>query len=367
MTKAAAVLLQSWWRMVKQQRLYKEEVAKVVTCQATVRGFLDRRCYQIIRNAALVIQQRFRENRVMRKERQSYLTKKNAALKLQSWWRMTKQKSEYQEQLKKVVKCQASIRQVLLRKRFLKMRQAAIIIQERFRDYQVMAKERSTFLQKKQAAIILQSNWRMLRQRRTFQEEMVVVIKCQAMVKAKIQRLKFLRMKATAMIIQQRFRDHKKTLELRAEFLELKRAATVLQSNWRAMKQKRVYKEEIRKIVMCQAIVRSYLAKRHYLNMKRAASVIQQRYRDSRQVQMERKRFLRTKSATLKIQSWWRMVRARQQFSTILRAAIICQATIRTFVMRRRFLKLKEASRVLQERWRATREAKEMRSNYVKL
>merc|ERR1719234_106238 len=199
MTKAAAVLLQSCWRMVKQQRLYKEEVAKVVACQAAVRGFLDRRCYQIIRNAALVIQQRFRENRVMRKERLSYLTKKNAALKLQSWWRMTKQRSEYQEQLKKVVKCQASIRQVLLRKRFLKMRRAAIIIQERFRDYQVMAKERSTFLEKKQAAMILQSNWRMLRQRRVFEKEMVVVIKCQAMVKAKMQRQQFLLMKASAM------------------------------------------------------------------------------------------------------------------------------------------------------------------------
>merc|ERR1719234_1738693 len=367
MTKAAAVLLQSWWRMVKQERLYKEELDKVVVCQATVRGFLDRRCYQIIRRAALVIQQRFRENRVMRKERQSYLTKKSAALKLQSRWRMTKQKSKYQDQLKKVVKCQSSIRQVLLRKRFLKMRKATIVIQERFRDYQVMAKERDAFLEKKQAAVILQSNWRMLRQRRIFKKEMVVVIKCQAMVKAKIQRQKFLQMKASAMIIQQRFRDHKKTLERRAEFLELKWAATVLQSNWRAMKQKRVYKEEIRKIVMCQAIVRGYLAKRYYLNMKRAALVIQQRYRDSKQVKMERERFLRTKSATLNIQSWWRMVRARQQFFPILRAAIICQATIRTFVMRRRFLKLKAASKVMQERWRATREAKEMRSNYVKL
>merc|ERR550519_1380322 len=32
-SKAAAVDLQSWWRMMKQQKLYKEEVSKVVTCE----------------------------------------------------------------------------------------------------------------------------------------------------------------------------------------------------------------------------------------------------------------------------------------------------------------------------------------------
>merc|ERR550519_2749407 len=170
-TKAAAVHLQSWWRMMKQQKLYKEEVSKVVTCQAVVRGFLDRRCYQIIRNAALVIQRRFRDCQIARKERQTYLAKKSAALKLQSWVRMTKQRSEYQEEVRKVVKCQASIRQVLQRQRFLKMRAAAIVVQDRFRDYQKMTKHRRAFLEKKQAVVKLQSHWRMLRQGRIYKKE----------------------------------------------------------------------------------------------------------------------------------------------------------------------------------------------------
>merc|ERR1719228_1962591 len=171
--------------MIKQRKEYREEVSKVVICQAVIRGFLDRRCYQIIRNAALVIQQRFRDCRVARKERQIYLAKKSAALKLQSWIRMTKQRWEYQEE----------IRQVLQRQRFLKMRSAAIVIQERFGDYQKMTKSRHAFLEKKQAAVKLQSHWRMLRQRRAFKEELVAVVKCQALVKAKMQRQTFLRMK----------------------------------------------------------------------------------------------------------------------------------------------------------------------------
>ena len=122
--EAASLLIQTWWRMIRQRRMFTEEKKSIIKCQAVVRRYTARSCYLSIRRGALTIQQRYR----MKKERQQYLAKKkgaaqklNAALLLQCWSRMILQKRSYQADLSKIIKCQAVVRQVQQRRRFLQM------------------------------------------------------------------------------------------------------------------------------------------------------------------------------------------------------------------------------------------------------
>ena len=115
----AAVRLQRWWRRVRQKRKRRAEVAKVIFMQAVrlQRWWRRVRQRERLREAAIVVQQRWRATLEMRMQRASFLGLKNfalafetrllylehlkekrAALAVQRWWRMVKQRRKRVEE-----------------------------------------------------------------------------------------------------------------------------------------------------------------------------------------------------------------------------------------------------------------------------
>ena len=111
----AAVRLQRWWRRVRQKRKRRAEVAKVIFMQAVrlQRWWRRVRQRERLRKAAIVVQQRWRATLEMRMQRAfflrlkrsalafetrllylEHLKEKRAALAVQRWWRMVKQRRE---------------------------------------------------------------------------------------------------------------------------------------------------------------------------------------------------------------------------------------------------------------------------------
>ena len=115
----AAVRLQRWWRRVRQKRKRRAEVAKVIFMQAVrlQRWWRRVRQRERLRKAAIVVQQRWRATLEMRMQRAlflrlkrsalafetrllylEHLKEKRAALAVQRWWRMVKQRRERVEE-----------------------------------------------------------------------------------------------------------------------------------------------------------------------------------------------------------------------------------------------------------------------------
>merc|ERR1719370_1849160 len=152
--------------MVKQREKHRAEVAKMILLQAHIRGINQRRGYLRMREAARGVQKRFRATQKMRTERASFLRLQKSALVIQSQYRMVRTQRQYKEKIAKVIKCQSVIKAFLLRRRFLEIKAAACLIQQRFGEFKAMRGEREEFLKKKSAALAIQSWWRMMKQRR---------------------------------------------------------------------------------------------------------------------------------------------------------------------------------------------------------
>merc|ERR1719278_2535965 len=95
---------------------------------------------------------------------------------------------QYKDKIAKVIKCQSVIKAFLLRRQYLEIKASASLIQQRFREFKAMRGEREEFLKKKSAALSVQSWWRMIKQRREYREEVSKVVKCQALVRQRLQR-----------------------------------------------------------------------------------------------------------------------------------------------------------------------------------
>ena len=117
----AAVRLQRWWRRVRQKRKRRAEVAKVIFMQAVrlQRWWRRVRQRERLREAAIVVQQRWRAILEMRMQRASFLwlqrfalaiqtrfrylecrkERKRAALAIQRWWRLVKQRREKAQEI----------------------------------------------------------------------------------------------------------------------------------------------------------------------------------------------------------------------------------------------------------------------------
>ena len=104
----AAVRLQRWWRRVRQRRRQRAEVAKVIFMQARIRRFIQRRRYLRLR----------------------------AILGIQTNFRMMRTRTQYKMQMAKIIKCQSLIKAFLVRRLYLevlKEKRAALAVQRWWR------------------------------------------------------------------------------------------------------------------------------------------------------------------------------------------------------------------------------------------
>ncbi|KAM4860799.1 abnormal spindle-like microcephaly-associated protein [Thomomys bottae] len=131
--RKAVVVLQNHYRAflcAKQQRqIYLQTRSCIIFVQAGMRGFIQKRKFQKIKNSAKKIQAAWR-----RYEAKKYLCKVYAACKIQAWYRGWRARQEYLAILNTVKFVQRCFRAKQERTRFLKMRASVVIIQKKWRE-----------------------------------------------------------------------------------------------------------------------------------------------------------------------------------------------------------------------------------------
>ncbi|XP_073917766.1 unconventional myosin-IXa isoform X5 [Castor canadensis] len=147
----------------------------------------------------------------------------------------------HQEVLRRIIVLQRWFRVLLCRQHFLHLRQASIIIQRFWRSYLHLKQVRDAVVQKDafvmaSAAALLQASWR-----------------------AHLERQRYLELRSSAIIIQQRWRELCRRRHM---------AATCIQARWRGYRESKRYKAQRNKIILLQSACRGFRARQRFKALK---------------------------------------------------------------------------------------------------
>jgi len=355
--KKASIEIQTWWRMVQCQQSFKAVVNIVIMLQAQFRRCLAMKRFVKLKSAALYVQRQYRRKLELVKFKQQMLImqeeklrKRRAAVRIQSFWRMQKDKRKYNFKLRSIVLLQSSVRGVLLRRNYLELKKAAVTIQSWWKS---TVKDRQyEQLMKKVAATRIQSFWRMHREMRKYNLKLNGIILLQSSVRGILARKNYSREKNATVSIQRwwkcirLYRYHKQMI------LQRKEASIKIQSWWRMLMEKKSLSEKLKAITVIQSFVRGFLGRKKYCSVKNATIAIQNQWRAYKLQKEVRGIYIEKKRAVLKVQSWWRMVRGRRKLLELKKYALLCQSMIRRNQRRGEYVRNREAAIVIQNWWR---------------
>lgn len=410
--RKAAITIQSSYRrlMVKKQLQERHRAAALI--QATFRMHRTYVRFHLWKRASIRIQQHYRTYRTIKlqKEQQLREEKHHAAVRIQSTYRMHRQRCVYQ-QLRwaaKVIqkKYRANKRRQGLasaRKEETPLTQmhfqgsntakqvqlqhdAAVIIQKHFRAFKakrLMESERGFQAvwrtskarqdsSRAGAACRIQAWYRRCRVRRRYLTLLKAVKIIQGYFYAKLERTRFLKMRAAAIVIQRKWRA---ALSARAarENLTLKRhgAACVIQAHFRGYKERQSFRQQKSAVLTIQRHVRALVAARRertkYSQFQKSAVVLQALVRgwlvrkrvSEQKAKIRRFRFIAAAychMCALRIQRAYRCHMAMRNAKKHVNSVIFIQRWFRRRLQQKRFIeqyrKIMKAEREVQARRR---------------
>uniref|UniRef100_A0A9J7ZY88 Assembly factor for spindle microtubules n=1 Tax=Cyprinus carpio carpio TaxID=630221 RepID=A0A9J7ZY88_CYPCA len=349
------------WRI--QSLLKKNHAASVI--QAAFRKWHAKKLLE--RNAAaLRIQAWYR----MQRCKTQYLDMKSKAVCVQAWFRGHLQRCKFRTLKKRhdaSVVIQSAFRAYLVRKHVSKMKQNAVAIQRWFQACMLRKAEQKRYFKIKSAVLVLQAAFRGWRVRRSVAQRLQAALLIQTAFRRFMAQRHYLRLKRSAIFLQQRYRAKVLGDKLRQEYMALKLASATIQAIWRGRAERKKISQLHRFARTIQSNYRRYAAHTRFLEMRQAAVVIQRRYRafrDGRRVYAE---YTEIKRATIVLQSAYRGKRARQELQKKNKAATLIQSVIRAHSCRQRFLALKRAAIVIQQHHRGLALGRLERSHYILL
>ncbi|XP_053098954.1 abnormal spindle-like microcephaly-associated protein [Hemicordylus capensis] len=386
-----AILLQARIRMLLAVAAYKKVCWAVLTIQkrlrATLRAKDDGQNYQKLKHSALVIQSAFRrwKCRKMKHKIEAEMLlqttelakEERAALAIQSWYRMSRDRKNYLRIRQNVIKIQSFFRCIKAKLIYKEKRMCVLTIQKYYRTYRLGKMEREIYLQKCAAAVCLQSAfrrmkvrllyrqiraacvfqslWRMRQERRSFLHLKHSVIVVQSYVRKHQQLKKYKAIKSAVSIIQARYRAHIACKKAVSSYQHLHCAAVVLQSAFRA-KQARKEANMLKPVIKIQACFRAYVVRKRCLNLKLAVVKIQSFIK----MKAARKYYCALREATRYVQRRYRSrkhaLQLQGEYRKLRSTCILLQAVVRGNLVRKRIRMWQEAAVVLQAWYRMTRE-----------
>ncbi|XP_008182570.1 protein abnormal spindle isoform X2 [Acyrthosiphon pisum] len=408
----------------------------------------DRKQFIILRRTAVFVQRKFRSKIAMERDRQQFIKTKQSAFLIQKVYRgfkirknwpqiktaliieknnrinainvikrslrknlpPTEDKLYYEKLLHLTLTIQRRFRANNLmkvqKKAFIMLKKSAIVIQQRFRAKQAMIKQKNHYLKLKMCTLKLQAVTRgyiVRKQWSALHTELKAnrthLTNCSNIIKRALRsnlpltedRIQFLDLKRSVIIIQNRFRALKEMKLQRQKYLQLKTATLKLQSlargyilrkQWPSLRNQLMVKRQC--LINCSNIIKRVLRNNlsltedriQFLDLKRSVIIVQNRFRALKEMKLQRQKYLQLKTATLKLQSLARGYILRKQWPSlrnelmVKRQRLINCSNIIKKVLRKnlpannnrlRFLEIKRATILIQSRFRANRQVKEYR------
>ena len=316
--------------------------------QSAVRCHIARRQYLKLRKAAVIIQERRRALVTSRHVQTNYQHFRRSLILLQSLVRARKVRREFKVLCKRLTLVQATVRGFLARSKYQKMRQAAVVIQQRYRAYREGCAVYFWFIVQRGACIVIQAHIKAWLLRRHYLAKKkaahVIQVYHRATSLAKQQRHQYLDMRSAAITIQ----SYTRGLITRRN-MKLLRAATCLQSWWRMSVVRREYSLQHRKVVVLQSFVRMWLCETRYKAVRVASVTMQRRFRACQLSKKVRDEFLEKKGSCLFIQHCYRFYRQRRLVANMLH----------------RVAELRHVALLVQRRYHANRVMEQTRTDYL--
>ncbi|XP_035313151.1 abnormal spindle-like microcephaly-associated protein isoform X1 [Cricetulus griseus] len=386
----AACVLQSYWRM-RQERVGFLNLKKIVIrLQAHIRRHQQVQKYKRIKEAAIIIQTRFRASVSARKALVSYQKTRSSVIvlqsayrgmqarkmfshtlksvvKIQSYYRAYTSRKKFQSFRKATIKLQSIVRMKQTRKQYLHLRAAVLFIQQWYRFQKLAAQKRKEYIQVCESCIKLQAYFRGCLVRRQMRLQSKAAISLQSYFRMRKTRQQYLKMCKAAVVIQNFYRAYKAQVSQRKKFLQVKGAAVCLQAAFRGHKARQVLKQQSTAAVTIQRVFRGYSQRMKFQTVLQSAVKIQRWYRAHKIASDMRTQFLTTGVAVVSLQSAYPGWRVGQQLRRKHEAAVKIQSTFRMLLAMKRFKLLRTAAVVIQQHARARAAAKRQRLEYLEL
>ncbi|XP_064086058.1 LOW QUALITY PROTEIN: abnormal spindle-like microcephaly-associated protein homolog [Macrobrachium nipponense] len=395
MRHEAAAKIQARFREWLARRRYSQIRQSIIKLQAHARGLLVRKQIEVQHKAAVVIQSRFRGYRMRRDFRLLY----SSAVYLQRWWRsiteIRKQQKEFKRAKDSVVRLQAHIRGMLVRRKESRQKQAATVIQSYVRRwivsrsyhqrvlaaiqiqrwYRSLKKakyQQSKYQSLRKATVLIQASYKGFVVRKNIAEQRAAQVKIASHFRGWQVRktIKFQQTVRSAKIIQTWWRATSLAREQQSQYCRVKKATILIQSYTRGMIARSDMKKKHRAALTIQSCIRGWLQRRKYIRLCHSVTKIQSFVK----CYQARRRFLLRKEKAIVVQKWWRgLTETRRQvegYREIRQAVVILQASVRGMKVRREIRKQCAAAVKIQSyvrRWLICRKYTKQTHSVIKI
>ncbi|XP_047377735.1 abnormal spindle-like microcephaly-associated protein isoform X2 [Sciurus carolinensis] len=300
MQKCAALQIQSFLQMVVYRRRFVQQKRAAITLQRYFRTWQTRKQFLLCRKAVVVLQNHYRARLSAQHQKQVYLQIR-----------------------KSVVIIQARIKGFIQKRKFHKIKSSTIKIQAIWRRYKA-----KKYLNKVRAACKIQAWYRCWRARNEYLAVLKAVEIIQGCFYAKRERTRFLKMRASTIIIQRKWRATLSILEQRAKARLLHFTAAAYY-HLSALRIQRAYK--------------LHMARKNANKQVNSAICIQRWFR----AKLQRKRFIEKYCSIIKTEH-----EVQEYMNQRNRAASVIQKAVRHFLLRKRQEKFNSRITKIQALWR---------------
>jgi abnormal spindle-like microcephaly-associated protein len=301
----AATRLQAYFKGIvtrKYFRLFREERVQAVVClQNHFKRYLAMKRYRLIKRSVFLMQKWFRSVKITRVTRKNFVDKRNAAVKIQRWYR--------RQVLARKLLSAAPLIQGIRRQAELEYN-SAVVLQRSLKSYTVRRKFRETV-------------FGVVRFNRRKREKSYNATKIQSFVRMVKERREFLVIRKSTIVIQTHWRRYSLAKREHTEYKLLRTTTITVQRQFRAQ------------IMMRQE-------RRTYVTTRQTIVNVQQRFRANKAMVVQREHYCRIKAATVclqqKLRAMTAMKREREAFLRLKSAAIVLQARFRARLVRNFYL-----------------------------
>ncbi|XP_062919928.1 abnormal spindle-like microcephaly-associated protein [Mobula hypostoma] len=363
--KEACIYLQSAIRQhLAQKQLYLCRQA-AIKIQSMFRMYRVRTQYQRIHFAAVVIQRGFRVYQEGTRQRQDFLKTREAVIRLQAAYKGYCVRKKMKLQHRAASKIQAAFRGHASRIKYLSMKNAAIAIQNWYRNCKVGQQQQLKYLSIKASVVILQAAFRGLSARKRLEAQHKAAVTIQTAFRRCRAQYQFGVLKRAVITVQCHFRAKLLGKKERCAYLTMRQSAIALQAAYKGKIARKELGRKRKACIVIQSYFRMHKTYIEFQTKRRAALIIQERFRAHIQRKYQHQKYQNMRAAVVVLQAAYRAMKTRKRLKEMHKAATIIQRTTKSFLAKKHYTALKAASVVLQRQFRTFLLSREQREMYL--